>query len=144
MNQQREQMEKALKEQFVPELRERGFQGSLPHFRRIRSDRIDYLTVQFHSAGGSFVVEIARSGPDGVTKGFGSEVPVKKLNVQYFMDRLRLGSDLGGGKADHWFEFGHRSYSLLKPPRQNQHYVDIARSVVPFLDSQAEHWWSSD
>lgn len=37
----------ALKAVFVPVLRERGFKGSFPHFRRIRPDRIDLLTVQF-------------------------------------------------------------------------------------------------
>jgi hypothetical protein len=42
----REAMDAALKETFVPALRERGFKGSLPHFRRLLSDRIDLLAVQ--------------------------------------------------------------------------------------------------
>ncbi len=143
MSEQRNQMEKALKEQFVPELRKRMFQGTFPHFRRIRSEQIDYLTIQFNSAGGSFVVEIAKSGPKGVEVGFGRHVPVKKLNVQYFSDRLRLGSDPGRGQPDYWFQFGHRSYDWFKHSKPQTHYIDVARSVIAYLDSQAEHWWNS-
>jgi hypothetical protein len=35
----------ALKSEFVFALRERGFKGSFPHFRRVKPDKIDLLTV---------------------------------------------------------------------------------------------------
>jgi hypothetical protein len=44
-------MVSSLKSIFVPALRERGFKGSLPHFRRLMSDRIDLLTIQFDRRG---------------------------------------------------------------------------------------------
>ena len=66
MTEHRERMMSAFKTRFVPALRKRGFVGSLPHFRRLLPDRVDYLMVQFYSAGGSFVVEVGRTGPRGL------------------------------------------------------------------------------
>ena len=57
-------MDRVLKATVIPELRARGFQGSLPHFRRRRPDRIDLLTFQFDRSGGRFVVELAQCGPE--------------------------------------------------------------------------------
>ena len=61
----------ALKTRFVPALRARGFVGSFPHLRRPLPDRVDYLTVQFYSSGGSFVVEVGRRGPMDLLMGRG-------------------------------------------------------------------------
>ena len=144
MNEERKEMDRALKEAFIPELRNRGFKGSMPHFRRILKDRVDYLTIQFNSAGGGFVVEIAKSGPNGIESGFGSELSVQKLSVQYFGKRLRLGSKPEEGIRDHWFEFGRKSYEGPGPIQPYEHYLGVAKSVVPFLDAQAEAWWNND
>ena len=140
---QRSLMISALKDRFVPELRRLGFKGSFPHFHRPRGDRVDFLSVQFHRDGGSFVVEIAKCGPHGKVEGFGSELPVSKLNVQFFRDRLRLGSDSKAGRIDHWFEFGRRMYDPPEPTRPASFYESVAMSVVPFLDPQAEGWWNA-
>ena len=48
-------MEVALKKIVVPELRTLGVRGSFPHFRRVEKQRIDLLSFQFYSSGGSFV-----------------------------------------------------------------------------------------
>lgn len=143
MSEERKEMERALKEAFIPELRKRGFKGSMPHFRRILQNRVDYLTIQFYSAGGGFVVEIAKSGPNGVENGFGSELPVEKLSVQYFGKRLRLGSIPEQGIADYWFEFGQKSYEKARPINSYTHYLGVAASVVPLLDLQAERRWNN-
>jgi hypothetical protein len=47
----------------VPEPRDRVFAGSLSHLRRPLGNRIDLLSTQFSSAGGSFVVGVASRGP---------------------------------------------------------------------------------
>lgn len=136
-------MTDALKAIFVPALRARGFKGSLPHFYRAGKDRTDFLTVQFHSAGGSFVVEIAACGPNGIESGHGEHLPVSKLNVQYFGRRLRLGSDQAAGIEDHWFEFAPRNYDPPQPIHPARHYEQVASTLVQLLDSQAEDWWSA-
>ncbi|HEX6185447.1 MAG TPA: DUF4304 domain-containing protein [Pyrinomonadaceae bacterium] len=132
---------RALKEVFVPALRAGGFSGTFPHFRRVLPDRVDYLTVQFYSSGGSFVVEIATAGPDGKPVGYGRHLPVEKLNVSYFSNRLRLGSDRAGGKADHWYVFGPRSYDAPEPLRPFEHYLAIGRQVTADLERQGEPWF---
>src|SRR5690348_5276517 len=101
MTAHRDAIIRALKEVFVPALRARGFRGIFPHFRRVLPDRVDYLTIQFYSSGGSFVVEIATAGPDGKPRGYGDHLPVAKLNAHYFSNRLRLGSDEAVGRGDH-------------------------------------------
>jgi len=131
----------AFKEVFVPALRARGFSGTFPHFRRVLPDRVDYLSVQFYSSGGSFVVEIATAGPDGKPLGYGKDLPVAKLNAHYFSHRLRLGSNRAWGRADHWYVFGPRSYDDPKPLRPFEHYLAIAREVTADLERQGEPWF---
>lgn len=63
-------MNAALKRMISRDLRPLGFSGSLPHLRRRTPDRIDLITFQFNSAGGSFVIEVAACGPTGfITSG---------------------------------------------------------------------------
>ena len=131
---------RALKEVFVPVLRARGFKGSLPHFHRVLPDRVDYLSVQFYSSGGSFVVEIASAGADGKPRGYGDHLPVQKLNTFFFSNRLRLGSEPTAGKGDHWYVFGPRSYDPPEPLRPPDHYLVVARQVVEDFERQAEPW----
>ena len=133
----------ALKATFVPELRRLGFKGSFPHFHRRLAHRVDFVTVQFNRDGGSFVVEIAKCGPNGKSEGFGSELPVSKLNVQFFRDRLRLGSDRNAGRTDHWFQFGRRTDDPPEPTKPASFYENVALSVVPLLETQAEEWWNA-
>jgi hypothetical protein len=137
-------MTAALKQSLVPELRRRGFRGSFPHFYRLVPGGAHYLMIQFYSSGGSFVVEIAKCGPNGLEGNrFGSELPLDKLNVPYFKERLRLGSDVAAGRSDHWFEFGPRSYDSPQVPRSLEFYDAVAQSVIPFLDRQGEAWWAA-
>ena len=136
-------MMSAIKSIFVPELRGQGFKGSFPHFYRTGPTRTDFLTVQFNSAGGSFVVEIAKCGPNGIGSGHWKDLPVSKLNVQYFAERLRLGCNPAANILDHWFEFGPRNYDPPQPLQPVSHYEGVATKLVQLLNSQAEGWWSA-
>lgn len=60
MSEARKKMNEALKEIVVPILREKGFKGSFPHFRRVSGKYLDLLTFQFSQWGGQFVVEIGK------------------------------------------------------------------------------------
>jgi hypothetical protein len=135
-------LEAALRDVVIPELRQRGFRGSFPHYRRILPTRIDLLTFQFYSAGGSFVVEVAKCGPEGPTRPSGVIAPAR-ATAWDVLHRLRLGSDPGQGRADHWFEFGRPSYEpagdLVEAP---EHYLRIARHVEELIRTQAETYWA--
>jgi hypothetical protein len=143
MKTHRDQMVAALKSRLVPELRSRGFKGSFPHFHRAGATRADFLTVQFYSLGGSFVVEIAACGPNGIESGYASELPVAKLNTHHFRERLRLGSDPAGRKTDPWFHFGPSNLEPPRPLARTEHYEAIAARVAALVASQGEPWWAA-
>lgn len=96
----------SLKKLFVPALRERGFNGAFPHFRRISDDRIDLLTVQFDRYGGGFIIEISKCPPNGITTYWGKHIPSNQVRASdmHPNQRHRLGCQRG--EADgHWFRF---------------------------------------
>jgi hypothetical protein len=143
MSEHRERMTNALKTRFVPALRQRGFVGSLPHFRRRLPDRVDYLMVQFYSAGGSFVVEVGRTGPDGFTDGPWKQLPVDKINVGHiFSDRRRLTprDAHGGWRGGNWFEFGPRNYNPPQPEKPQEFYDAIADQALAVFTTTGEPW----
>src|SRR5437667_469435 len=121
----------ALKNLVLNELRARGFTGSLPHLRRRSSERIDLLSIQYHSAGGSFVVEVASCGAEGSTTGWGKQIPPQKVTAQNIAaPRPRLGSPTFP-VGDHWFTFGGRSYEKgADVVRRKGYYEKIARDVL--------------
>jgi hypothetical protein len=137
----RSALEAALREIVIPDLRSRGFKGSFPHFRRILETRIDLLTFQFYSSGGSFVVEVAQCGPNGVSHSW-KDVPSNKVTAWDVGTRLRLGSDRAAGIADHWFAYGKANFEVGHDRVEDaSHYRRIAMEVGALLDSQAEPFW---
>jgi hypothetical protein len=143
MSEHRERMMSAFKTRFVPALRERGFVGSFPHFRRRRPSRVDYLMVQFYSAGGSFVVEVGRTGPNGFTEGPWKDLSVDKINVGHiFHDRRRLEprDAHGGWRGGDWFEFGPRSYDPPQTVKPQEFYNAVADQALAIFDGTGEPW----
>jgi hypothetical protein len=115
----------SLKSLFVSALRERGFKGSLPHFRRPTQDRIDLLTIQFDRWGGGFVIEISKCAPDGLTLPCGQHIPPNRVRA-WDVDpthRPRLG-------AGHWFRFDDGT------PTDK-----VAKVAVSYLQ-EADQWWA--
>jgi hypothetical protein len=107
-------MDAALKSDVVPLLRDRGFKGSYPHFRRRLPDRIDLLTFQFSQFGGGFVVEIGSCGVDGVTFPSGKHVGPSKVTAWDLISpaRHRLRPP-GAPGTDYWFQFEAGDYHAV-------------------------------
>jgi hypothetical protein len=125
----RDDMVLSLKQLFVPALRERGFKGSLPHFRRPLGNRIDLLTVQFDKWGGGFVIEISNCAPEGITQPWGQHIPPNRVRAwDSPNDRPRLGSPRPG-EDGHWFRFDDGTPT-----------DEVARSAVSYL-READLWW---
>jgi len=120
------QMRKALKEIVVPVLRQQGFTGSFPHFRRIRQSTIDLFAFQFDLYGGGFIIEIGWCDLAGFTTYWGKHIPPEKVRVWDvpFDRRERIQPGSGAGK-DNWFRFDSPDPGA---------FVAIARTVIPFLD----------
>lgn len=128
----RDQMIAALREVVLPVLRDMGFTGSFPHFRRIRDTQIDLLTFQFNRHGGSFVVEASFCAPDGFTTSWGAHIPPKKVRAHdiHPNQRPRLDSN----HADGWFHY---------EPEHSGIYAEAASQIVPILRSRAETYWQT-
>jgi len=135
MSDSRNRMIAALQETVVPTLRDIGFSGSFPHFRRIRDTQIDLLTFQFNRYGGSFVVEIAFCAPGGFTTHRGKHIPPNEVQARdiHPTQRLRLGSH-PPDKADHWFYY---------EPERAGVYTDTAVELLPLLRSEADRFWQT-
>lgn len=86
----RKAMENELKSIVVPALRSAGFTGSLPHFRRLATERVELLTFQFDRHGGGFVIEAAWCGPDGVVTSWGKAIPAAKVTAHDLHPNFRL------------------------------------------------------
>jgi hypothetical protein len=135
MSDERDRMIETLKEYVVPVLRERGFKGSFPHFRRPTERAIHLLTFQFDKWGGGFIVEIATCPPKGVTMHWGEHVPPTKVRAWDVTRRLRLGAP--DEKSDgQWFRYDKRSLFA-----SGDRFERAALQVLPYLDGQAEDWW---
>jgi hypothetical protein len=132
-------MDRALKEIFVPELRTRGFTGSLPHFRRIRPDRIDLVTFQNSRYGGEFVVELSQCGPEGARADQGQEAPPNKVTAHHLHDRFRLSFKPGG--RGQWFVFDDDRGPALGEAALEAACAKAARTALKAFSEQAEPWW---
>lgn len=120
----RPEMDDALKRLVVPYLREIGFTGTMPNFRRLRGGAFDLLSIQHSQWGAKFCVEVGRCGPHGAHLP-GRHVPLDKVRIRHILHRRRLGAR--PPFADHWFDYGEA------PP------ADVAAQVVAELRDE-EQW----
>lgn len=134
MSDQRDRMIETLKEYVIPILREKGFKGSFPHFRRLTETAIHLLTFQFDKWGGGFIIEIAVCSPKGFQTHWGKSIEPAKVRAWDINHRLRLGAP-DENSDGHWFKYDkHKLFSLGNP------YEKAALEVLPYLD-EAENWW---
>jgi hypothetical protein len=128
----RQQMTDRLKEQIVPHLRDRGFKGSFPHFRRIGQSKTDLLMFQFDKWGGGFVIEIGEGPVDELVQHWGERIPAAKLTVPVLSlaNRGRLVAD-STAETETWFRFDANTKAAF----------DAAAQDVLRLLPQADEWW---
>ena len=143
MDKHRTEIETALKECFVEAIRNEGFKGSFPHFRRAVGNTLQLITFQFFSSGGSFVVELGQCDSGGFTTSWGKHIPPNKARATDVWPRLRLGSNPANNQDDHWYSFGPRSYEPSQQVKSKSHYCNIAKQVLDDFGSQAESWWEN-
>ncbi|WP_108992311.1 DUF4304 domain-containing protein [Paenibacillus agaridevorans] len=130
MSVERDKMIRSLKDIVIPRLRERGFKGTFPHFRRETEKKIDLLTFQFDKYGGCFIIEIAVCSPEGHTHHWGEKVPPNKVTAHdlHPNNRLRIGD------KDEWFRYDKRAFF-------GNIYDKVANKVFKNLN-QADDYWS--
>lgn len=126
----KDRMREALQRIAVPRLRELGFVGKLPSFRRIRdNEQYDTLEIQFNRYGKSFAVNLNVIEP---SEDF-LKIPFDELKV---LRSQRLGSRKkrirGQFNMDHWFKF-LRGFIFYR-----QAYDQAAQSFVAVIDEEME------
>lgn len=125
----RADMDASLKAIVVPHLREAGFAGSLPRFRRERDGALDALSVSFDKYGGRFAIWLARFPAEGQTYD-GRFITPEQADPMYQKDSLGLGMHESWRK-DGWYDFRQR------------HPDHVAREVVEDLE-RPETWAKVD
>jgi hypothetical protein len=136
MENSRKEMMGHLKELVIPVLRSLGFKGSMPHFRRITSQRINLLTFQFDRYGGGFVIEIANCHTDGYLNAWGSRIEPNKLTAHNVNERMRIQANMEtpDSSTDDWFRYdGNHS----KSP---DIYKQICTDLISKLPLAEEYW----
>jgi hypothetical protein len=129
----------ALKESFVPTLRQKGFVGSLPHFRRKLDDRIDFLDVQFAREGGRFCLNIGQSGPKGLEDPAWPDLALAETTVGHVHHSSRVHR---GILFKQWFDFGPRKHDSPKAVKPAAYYQAIACSAARAFEKDGEKWFS--
>ena len=131
---ERKKMDYALKSIVIPYLREQGFKGSLPHFRRMNESNIDLITFQFSRWGGSFVVELTSWSLEGVTTYWGEHIPPKKVTAHDINNRYRLGAK-SKDEDGIWFEF--------EKAKSEIDFENVAINVLKLLNLSDRNWVTS-
>lgn len=108
---ERGEMISELKKKVIPILKESGFKGSFPNFRRVSRDTLNLITFQFDKWGGGFCIEIANGNPQGFTYG-GEFIETKNIRPYHLVNRIRLGAT--DANEDYWFRYdnNNNNYSL--------------------------------
>jgi hypothetical protein len=127
-------MDAAIKEITVPFLRQQGFKGSFPHFRRLKDDRINLLTYQFSTNSSKFVVEISNCSSKGILLPWGKHIKPSNCTAHDMYKRLRVGSKRAN--VDYWFDFNEESFFTNIYKKRAKELMD--------LWNEAEQWWHTD
>ena len=129
MRSSRELMDEALKASVVPVLRQDGFTGSYPHFRRVHVTHVDLLMFQFDINGGGFLIEISRCSIGGITTHWGKYIPASKVRAWdlHPNDRFRI-KPREGPRTDSWFRY------------ESGRYDSVASEVLAKLPLAYDYW----
>ncbi len=87
----RQEMDGALKRYAVPLLREIGFKGSYPHYRRLLPERVDTIGFQFSQWGPQFYIEIGVADSNGFALPDGTYYAARTLKYYQCPVRVRIG-----------------------------------------------------
>jgi hypothetical protein len=135
----RDEMIKNLNEIVVPALRQLGFKGSFPHFRRLTTDRINLLTFQFDRYGGGFCIEIAnvKNEPFKISAQL---IEQNRLTCHMVGKRMRIQSIMhenGDSPTEDWFRYDKKHLFDF-----GDIYKNICKVVLSKLNI-ADHYWKN-
>lgn len=131
MSLERDAMINSLKNTVIPELREKGFKGSFPHFYRKTEERADLLMFQFSMWGGVLYVEISKCPLEGYKDDITGELRAPNKVKVY---------QIGGGSPFNRIRIGKEGDGTFCFSVENSD--EVAQQIKQSL-AEAEEWWSS-
>ena len=137
MNTERDKMIKSLNEVFIPELRNRNFKGSFPHFRKTENGKTNLLTFQFDRNSGGFIVELANWNEPEFKTHWGKLIPLNKLTAHDLFERKRLypNSTSEESGTESWFRYDRNNDLNIE-----NRFELIAKSVLNKIPIMEEYW----
>ena len=125
-----DRMREELNRLVVPRLRELGFVGRLPSFRRQKdAEQCEALEIQFNKYGGSFAVNLKLVEPseDFMVTRFDELKVLRSQRLGTRKKRMKRRFDM-----DHWFRF-LRGFIFYR-----QAYDQAARSFLRLIDDEMD------
>ncbi|WP_313253980.1 DUF4304 domain-containing protein [Stenotrophomonas sp.] len=120
----------SIKKVLLPALRQLGFGGSgVTHFVRASDDHRDFLSIQYWTYGGSFILEFSRVPTDWVDPESG-EVPKRVFETDPLLRRRLIDTEQ---------HKDFRGFSFKAFGSEQSRYDQLAASVVALLP-QIEAW----
>ena len=136
MSAERDKMIKSLKEIVIPELRNRNFKGSFPHFRKTENTKTNLLTFQFDRNGGGFIIELANWNESEFKTYWGEIIPLNKLTSSDLhpdeRQRIYPNSLTEQSGTDSWFRFGK--------PKSDEIYGILSEKVLNRIPIMEQYW----
>ncbi len=137
MSLEKDKMIKSLNEIFIPELRNRNFKGSFPHFRKTENGKTNLLTFQFDRNGGGFIIELANWNEPEFKTHCGKFIPLNKLKAHDLFKRKRIypnsASEENGTES--WFR-----YDQNKNLDVENKFELISKNVINRIPNMEEYW----
>jgi hypothetical protein len=129
-------MKNALCTIVVPYLRNDGYKGTFPHFRRQREDRVDLLSFQFLTLGGGrYTINLnVCSHQEIVNSSSLSDTP-NRVTANHFFGGERLSKE--DFVSDHWFVFGGNSGMPLAPGARSNIFETYCQDPTQPFESLA-------
>lgn len=131
MSLEKDAMIVSLKNIVVPELREKGFKGSFPHFYRKTEERADLLMFQFSMWDRVLYIEISKCPLEGYKDDITGELRAPNKVKVY---------QIGGGSPFNRIRIGKEVDDTFRFTVENS--AEVARQIKRSL-AEAEEWWSS-
>lgn len=127
-------MIKSLNEIFIPELRNRNFKGSFPHFRKTENGKTNLLTFQFDRNGGGFIIELANWNESEFKNHWEKIISLNKLTAHDLNERKRIYPNSLTEKSgtDSWFRY--------EKSKSDKTYESLARKVVDRIPIMEQYW----
>ena len=125
MNKNKKTIIDDFKNKVIPILRQNGFTGSFPHFRKIKENQIDLLSIQFDKWGGGFRICLSKCPAQNIKDILKKDVEPEKATAWHFGDRY----------TSDWLRYDDVSEDKIQKVAEN-----LSLQSIDFLNIAEQYW----